>query len=44
MIMNIKTNIIPNIVFILAVIVVPVFFMAIASVGVDSEVLKILAG
>jgi hypothetical protein len=40
--MNTKTNILPNVIFILAVVVVPMFFMALASVGIDQEAIIFL--
>lgn len=40
--MNIKANLLPNIIFMLAVIVVPVCFMLVASIGVQEELLTII--
>ncbi|MDP3900187.1 MAG: hypothetical protein Q8Q23_03850 [bacterium] len=40
--MYFKKNILPNIIFIFIVIVVPVFFMFISSLGAESEVIKIV--
>ncbi|MFA5318234.1 MAG: hypothetical protein WC323_02050 [Patescibacteria group bacterium] len=37
--MNIKTNILPNLIFILAVVVIPLCFMLVASIGRAEELL-----
>ncbi|MFH1326360.1 MAG: hypothetical protein ABIH48_02730 [Candidatus Falkowbacteria bacterium] len=39
-----KINIIPNLIFILAVIIVPVFIMLISSVGAEAETLRLILG
>jgi len=39
---NLKNNILPNLIFMLAVIVVPVCFMLVASIGVREELLTII--
>ena len=41
--MNTNTNILPNLMFISMAIVVPACFMAIASVGVESDILRVLS-
>jgi len=41
--MKIKKNILPNIIFILAVVVIPICFMALASVGMENEMMVVLA-
>jgi len=41
--LNIKKNILPNIVFVLAVIVIPVCFMLVATIGNETDALLALA-
>jgi len=42
MMINLKNNILPNLMFMLAVVVVPLCLMAVASIGVREELLTIL--
>ena len=40
---NMKINILPNLIFVSMVVVVPLCFMLVAAVGVESDILTVLA-